>query len=413
MRVLHVLHSSLPFVCGYTIRSEHILRLQHEQGMTPAAVTSAQHPGCGAAREDIGGRAHWRTPRQPDGAPFVREWRLMRALGRSLEAAIDAFQPELLHAHSPVLVGLPALRAARRRGLPIVYEVRDLWENASVDHGKFSEGSPQYRIARAAETWALRRADAAVTICEALREEIASRVPRAEGIAVVPNGVDTARFTPRPAREDLRARWGLGGKAVLGYVGTFQPYEGLETLVAAMPLILAEIPAAHLFIAGAGGEGPRLRAQVEANGLGARVTFAGQVPPEEVVDLYPLLDIAVYPRILTRTTALTTPLKPLEAMAMARPVLASNVPAMREIVRHGETGTLFPAGDIETLARECIEALRDPGGQRALGERARRWVEIERRWPDLVGRYHRIYEGAMARRAGRHRGGPTGVAAEA
>jgi PEP-CTERM/exosortase A-associated glycosyltransferase len=399
MRVLHVLHSSLPLVCGYTIRSDRIIQLQREQGLHPAVVTSAQHPGGDALLDDIGDLAHWRTPRQPGGPPFVREWRLMRALGRRLDAAIEGFQPALLHAHSPVLVGLPALRAARRHGLPLVYEVRDLWENASVDRGKFGEGSPQYRIARAAETWALRHADAVVTICETLREELAYRASREEGIAVVPNGVDTARFTPRPPREDLRARWGLGGKTVIGYIGTFQPYEGLETLIAALPRILAEIPAAHLFIAGAGGEEPRLRAAVVAAELGARVTFAGQVPHEEVVDLYPLLDIAVYPRLLTRTTALTTPLKPLEAMAMERPVLASDVPAMRELVRPGETGTLFRAGDVDSLAARCVGALRDPGWQRVLGERARRWVERERQWPDLVGRYHEIYEGALRRGA--------------
>jgi PEP-CTERM/exosortase A-associated glycosyltransferase len=316
-----------------------------------------------------------------------------------------------VHAHSPVLVGLPALRAARRRGLPLVYEVRDLWENASVDRGKFGERSARYAVARAAETWLLRRADAVVTICEMLREELAYRLARAGGISIVPNGVDTARFAPRPPREDLRARFGLRGKTVIGYVGTFQPYEGLDTLIAALPRIAAAVPAAHLLLVGSGSEGPRLRAEVEAGGLGAQVTFAGQVPHEEIVDVYPLLDLLVYPRILTRTTSLTTPLKPLEAMAMARPVLASDVPAMRELVRPGETGSMFRAGDSESLAAKAIAALGNPEWQRALAERARAWVERERRWPDLVRRYHGIYEDAFVRAAARAQRPPERTAA--
>ncbi len=373
------------------------MRLQRDQGMSPAAVTSARCPAGSAPIEEIDGIEFWRTPPQGDAPPFVREWRLMRALSRRVEEAIDALQPEIVHAGSPVIVGLPALRAARRRGLPFVYEVRDLWENASVDQGKFGELSPQYVVARAAEGWLLRRADAVVTLCETLREELASRVDRPEGIAVVPNGVDTVRFTPRPARGDLRARWGLGGKTVIGYIGAFQLYEGLETLVAAMPRILAEAPGAHLFLAGRGPAEAGLRAQVEAAGLGARVTFAGEIPHAEVVDIYPLLDLAVYPRRLTRTTALTTALKPLEAMAMQRPVLASDVPAMRELVRPGETGMLFRAGDVDSLAERVAEALRDPGWCRTVAERARAWVERDRQWSAIVSAYRGIYAGAAAR----------------
>ncbi|MCC6552329.1 MAG: glycosyltransferase [Polyangiaceae bacterium] len=400
MRVLHVLHCSLPFLCGDTIRSDRIMALQRDQGMSPAAVTSARRPGGGAPIEEIGGIELWRTPAQREGPPFVREWRRMRALLRRIDEAIDALGPDVVHASSPALVGLPALRAARRRGLPFVYEVRDPWEDTSVDRGKLAEESPLYLAARAAEGWLLRRADAVVTICEALREELAYRAPRPEGIAVVPNGVDTARFSPRAPREDLRARWGLGGKKVIGYVGALRPCEGLATLVAAMPRILAEAPEAHLLLAGRGDEEPRLRAQIEAAGLGGRVTLAGEIPRGEIADVYPLLDLVVYPRRLTRATALTTPLEPLEAMAMARPVLASDVPAMRELVRPGETGMLFRADDGDALAARAVQALRDPGWRRVLAERARAWVEEERQWPALVSAYRGIYAGAAARARG-------------
>ncbi|HVY62520.1 MAG TPA: glycosyltransferase, partial [Planctomycetota bacterium] len=298
-----------------------------------------------------------------------------------------------------VLVGVPALRVARRAGVPLVYEVRDLWENASVDRGKFGLGGPFYRLARAAESRVLRGADAVVTICGGLRDELAPRVGRPGALHVVPNGVDADLFAARPPAAAVAARWGLAGKRVIAYVGTFQPYEGLDALIRALPAIAARVPAAHLLIAGSGGEERALRALTAALGLEARVTFTGRVPHAEVVDLYALADLLVYPRILTRTTALTTPLKPLEAMAMGRAVLVSDVPAMRELVRPGVTGLAFRAGDVDDLAREATRALEDGALAARLGAAARDWVLAERQWSTLVPGYGAIYEGLLAARA--------------
>jgi PEP-CTERM/exosortase A-associated glycosyltransferase len=396
MKILHAVHTSLPFICGYSIRSDYILRFQREGGLEPAVVSSAQHPNGEALREEINGVLHWRTPalagKQP---PLLREWRLMRALERELVRAVAEWKPEVLHAHSPMLVGLPALRAARRFGLPLVYEVRDLWENASVDRGKFAEGSPPYRAARSLESYVLRNADAVVTICEKLRDELATRTGRPDRLFVVPNGVDAASFTPGSA-PDARSRWGLDGKQVIAYVGTFQPYEGLPLLIAAMRLILERQPQAHLLITGSGGQEEQLRAQVRGEGLEGCVTFTGRLPHNEVAGIYAAADLMVYPRILTRTTALTTPLKPLEAMAMGRAVMVSDVPAMQELVRPGVTGLAFRAGDLSDLAEQCAGALRDPAARERMGEAGREWVLAERQWSQLVSRYRGVYETVLA-----------------
>jgi PEP-CTERM/exosortase A-associated glycosyltransferase len=399
-RVLHVLHNSLPLLCGYSIRSGAIVDHQRRQRLDPVVVTSPRQPGSVEDLvEDVDGTLHFRTGPPADvSLPLLRERALMRRLQQRIERVIDESRPHLVHAHSPVLVGLPALNAARNHGLPFVYEVRDLWENASVDRGKFRHNSPLYWLARGLETLVLRRADAVVTICEALKADVTSRVVDPDRVFVVGNGVDTTAFAPSPAHrpDDLRAELGLSGKHVLAYVGTFQPYEGLELLVRAMPAILARAPTAHLLIVG-GSVGENTAIETALQSLVARlaldghVTFTGRVPHAKVTSAYALADVVVYPRLLTRTTALTTPLKPLEAMSMGRAVVVSDVAGMRELVSDGDTGATFPAGDVEALSRVCVQLLKRPALREALGQRARDWAVRHREWPTLVARYHDIY----------------------
>jgi glycosyltransferase involved in cell wall biosynthesis len=308
-----------------------------------------------------------------------------------------------------VLVGLPALRVARRRRLPFVYEVRDLWENASVDRGRFRESSPLYRVARSLESRVLERADAVVTICEALRAELAPRAGRPDKVHVVANGVDTVAFSPGASSEAALGQHGLAGKRVVLYAGTFQPYEGLELLARAMPVILRHVPDAHLVIAGGsvslqyagsslhGTQEEALAALVSELGVGKSVTMTGRLPYEAMNGLYAAADVVVYPRLLTRTTALTTPLKPLEAMAAGRAVIVSDLPPMRELVRDQDVGLCFPAGDVGALAGRCVEVLGSPQLRDSLGRAARALVVAERQWPSLVAAYPGIYRAAQAR----------------
>ncbi|MBW2733141.1 MAG: glycosyltransferase [Deltaproteobacteria bacterium] len=397
MRVLHALHLSLPFIAGYSIRSSYILRFQRQHGIDPVVVTSAQDPN-GETRVTIDDVVHVRTPDILTLPAGLREAELMHTMYRSVDACIREFQPDLVHAYSPVLVGLPAMLAAKRHKLPFVYEVRDLWENASVDRGKFKEDSLLYKGARGLETRVYKNADAVITICEALRESVAPRVGCNTALHVVPNGVEVERFTPANADDETKKKWKLDGKQVLGYIGTFQPYEGLSTALTAMPRIAAAIPNAHLMITGAGGVEEELRAQVTREGLEQLVTFTGRVPHEQVKELYAIPDLFVYPRVLTRTTALTTPLKPLEAMATGKPVLVSDVGAMLELVRPGETGMVFEAGNAEDFAAKAIHILEDPARRESMGQAARRYVEQERQWPTIIGRYPDIYGAIPTRR---------------
>jgi glycosyltransferase involved in cell wall biosynthesis len=215
---------------------------------------------------------------------------------------------------------------------------------------------------------------------------------------VVENGVDAAHFQPGEHHSRLRTEHGLTGRPLLAYAGTFQPYEGLFSLLDALPRIRRQLPGAHLLIAGGPNGEAELRAGAKERGIAQHVTFTGRLPHERVSEVYEAADVMVYPRLLTRTTALTTPLKPLEAMSMGKPVLVSDVPALRELVTDGATGRAFAAGSAESLAERCVELLEDPAQARSLGNAAQRWVLAHRQWPQLVRRYPDIYEQALVGR---------------
>ena len=186
----------------------------------------------------------------------------------------------------------------------------------------------------------------------------------ADRITVIPNAVDTSefRFGARPDAA-LRNRLGLDGKTVIGFAGSFYAYEGLDLLIEAVALLA---PAS----AGPSRAARRRRsAGTGAAGAGARradspigVVFAGRVPHAEVQRYYDLIDVLAYPRHRMRLTELVTPLKPLEAMAQGRMFVASDVGGHRELVRDGETGFLFPAGDARALARAIESVLARTSG---------------------------------------------------
>jgi glycosyltransferase involved in cell wall biosynthesis len=179
---------------------------------------------------------------------------------------------------------------------------------------------------------------------------------------VVPNAVDVETFTGGSADAEMVDRLGLSGCRVLGFMGSFYAYEGVALLLRALPAILARWPKTKLLLVGGGYQENALQRQVVEQGLGGHVVFTGRVPHSRVPMYYDLVDVLVYPRLSMRLTELVTPLKPLEAMAYRRLVVASDVGGHVELIRDGETGLLFRAGDAAALAAKVVEALE-------LGER--------------------------------------------
>ena len=390
-RVLHVLDHSLPIGSGYSYRSRSIVSAQKRLGLEPVVLTSPKQGSDHDGRELVDGIPHYRTGRTGGRLPFARELLLMLRLASRITRVARAEGAELIHAHSPSLNGLPALWAGRRLGLPVIYEVRTFWEDAAVNNGTFAEGSVRYRVSRALETIVLRRAHRVVAICEGIRSEVVSRGVPPGRVAVVPNGVEAEWLEPRARATDLAVRLGLGAGPVFGYIGSFSRYEGLPFLIEAMAELLSRIPGARLLLVGGGRDEQAVRAAAQR--AGAAVLVPGRVPQELVRDFYTLVDVFVLPRRRIRLTELVTPLKPLEAMAMGIPVLASDIGGHAELVSDGETGLLFKAESQESLVEQASRLGRDPELRAQLGAGGRRWVERERTWERIVTRYLPIYGG--------------------
>ncbi len=396
MRILHVFDHSLPLHSGYTFRSAAILREQRALGWETFHLTGPRQTGCTVAEEDVDGLHFYRTAR-PTGLasrlPVLSQLADMWALEGRLNPLIDRLHPDIVHAHSPQLNAIPALRAARARGIPVVYEVRAFWEDAAVDHGTTRQGSLRYRASRALDTHAFRHVDAVTCICEGLRGDIIGRGIAPEKVTVIPNGVDIERFPlGGPPDLALKARLGLAGARVLGFIGSFYAYEGLDLLLAALPRILQAAPDVRVLLVGGGPQEAALKAQARSLGLDDKVVFAGRVPHGEVNRYYDLIDLLVYARHRMRLTELVTPLKPLEAMAQGHLFVASDVGGHRELIRHGETGWLFPADDPAALARAVLQAFSSRHRWDEMRVRARRFVETERSWKASVARYGPVYQ---------------------
>lgn len=400
MKILHIFDHSIPLHSGYTFRSMNILKEQRALGWETVHVTS---PKQGVARdiEDVDGYRFQRSG--PIGftkrLPVLGEMALMARLHAAMTRIVDAEKPDILHAHSPVLNALPAMSISRQYRLPLVYEVRAFWEDAAVDHGTSKEGGPRYRATRAVETFALKHASHVTTICEGLKGDILKRGVPESKVTVIPNAVDASKFTPvGPKDAELEEKLNLKAKKVIGFLGSFYAYEGLMLLVSAMPGILRRMPDARLLLVGGGSQREALEARVEELGIGHAVIMTGRVPHAEIDRYYSLVDVLAYPRLHMRLTDLVTPLKPLEAMALKKPVVASDVGGHRELIRDGETGILFKAGDEASLIEATVKLLGDPALWPRITEAGRKYVDEERTWARSVARYKSVYERLLAQR---------------
>ena len=392
-RVLHVLDHSLPLHSGYTFRTRAILKAQQGAGLEVRGITGLRHAAAGPAIETIDGLTFHRTPGTAEGLPGLREWREIGRLAAAIEALCGEWRPDVIHAHSPALCGQAALRAARRLGLPLVYEIRAFWEDAAVGNGTGSEGSLKYRLTRALENRAVAGADAVVTICRGLKDDLVARGTDPSRITIAPNGVDLTLFgTPQPRDPALAEALGLGEGPVIGFIGSFYDYEGIDDLIAAMPMLIARQPDARLLLVGGGPREAALKAQAEASSARAAIRFVGRVPHEDVERYYALADAMAYPRKASRLTDLVTPLKPLEAMAQGKLVAASSVGGHRELIADGVTGRLFAPDDPAACAGALANFLGERDRWDAYRAAGRRHVEERHDWARNVARYLGVYQ---------------------
>jgi len=233
----------------------------------------------------------------------------------------------------------------------------------------------------------------------ALRADLAGYLAEFERVSFDSSMIWAANGSNEVMHQLLLA-FGGPGRTVLGFAGSFYAYEGLDLLLDAFARLAPARPDVAVLLLGGGPQEQALRERAAALGVAGRVIFAGRVPHQDVNRYYDLIDVLVYPRHRMRLTELVTPLKPLEAMAQGRIVLASDVGGHLELVRHRENGYLFAAGDVDALARAIVDVLDRREEWPRIARTARAYVETERNWTVSVARYEPIYR-RLAAGAGR------------
>lgn len=395
MRILHVLDHSIPLHSGYTFRTRSILKEQRALGWETFHITGPKQGEYKGDEELVDNE--WVFARTPNKhwmnrIPVLNQLAVIENLTKRLRDVAKAIRPDILHAHSPALNAIAALRVGKQLGIPVVYEIRAFWEDAAVDHGTSTEWGLRYRLTRAMETYAIKHAHAVTTICEGLRTEILSRGIAPGKVTVIPNAVNIDDFTVGEACDPtLASHLGIDDKIVLGFIGSFYAYEGLNVLLDAVPMMLAQNPKICVLLVGGGPQDAALKQQAIDLGIADKVIFTGRVPHDQVQGYYNLVDVLVYPRLRMRLTELVTPLKPLEAMAQGRLLVASNVGGHRELIDDGTTGILFAADDANDLAKKVLTLLQATSRWETLKVAARSFVETKRSWKVSVARYENVY----------------------
>ena len=396
MKILHVFDHSIPLHSGYTFRSCAILKKQHVLGIETCHVTSPKHGNNQVEIEEIEGLKFYRSAPVSglmSKLPVLNQMSYIAPMVKRILEVIEIEKPDIIHAHSPALNGLAALKAGRKSGLPVVYEIRAFWEDAAVDHGTCKEDDLRYRLTRKLETHVVKHANAVTTICEGLKNDLINRGFHKEKFTVIPNAVNVEQFTILEQKDKaLEQELDFENCQVLGFLGSFYGYEGIDLTVAAMPSILAENPSVRLLLVGGGPQEQNLKQQVVLLGLEGKVIFTGRVPHSDIGKYYSLVDLLVYPRKAMRLTNLVTPLKPLEAMAQGKPVIASDVGGHKELIKDNETGFLFKAGDVVQLSQRISELLKDKETLQSVLAPGRHYVENVRNWQNSVTNYLPMYK---------------------
>jgi glycosyltransferase involved in cell wall biosynthesis len=395
-RIVHLLNNALPQkVAGYTIRAHRTMLAQRAVGLDPVGLTK---PGFPWAQ----GHLDARPSDEVDGIVYHHlRFDRLREVGtashvefalQAMAPIIERLRPAVLHPTTPFDNGQVALALRTVYDVPVVYEVRGFLEDTWLSrYSEEASATDRYLLHRATEGRVAGLADHVVTLGQAMKEDLVSRGVPPERITVVPNAVDVEEFRPTGDDRGLARELGIEGKVVMGYVSSLVPYEGVRYLLQAVAVLRDRGYDVAALIVGDGPDRAPLQRLAEELDLARFARFTGRVPPADVSQYYELMDLFVVPRTADRVCRFVTPLKPVEAMAMERCVVVSDIPALAETVRVGETGFTFEVENAGSLADVAEGLVEDRELRRQVGQRARAFVAAERSWTRNAETYRRIY----------------------
>lgn len=385
--IRYYIHCSLPHHSnGYATRSHSVLTTLKEHGLDVIGATRPGYPWdvrfdkkpkdqTGYFIDDI---KYEHLPGLIQRDMTISDY--INKASQLIESDIKKNGAKIIHACSNYLNAFPALIAARRLGLPFVYEVRGFWEITEASRKLGWLDSDKFAIDKKMESLLIENSDAVITLTESMKNEIVNRGAVQEKIFVAPNAVSIDKFNPTEKDISLQDKIGLNDNITIGYVGSIVDYEGLDDLISASYQLLNAGYKFNVLIVGDGAALNNLKYQVRNLGIEKHVFFTGRVPHDDIVKYYSLIDIAPFPRKALEVCELVSPLKPFEAMALRKCVIASDVKAIKEFITDGENGFLFKKNDINSLRDTLAKLIDNPALRNSVMAKSRVWVSSNRTW---------------------------------
>ena len=302
-------------------------------------------------------------------------------------------KPFAIHSASNFVVGLAGARAAKALGIPSIYEIRGFWHLTQATKREGYEGSDHYKLSERFEIETAKESDYVFTITKALKDILVENGVEESKISVLPNAVDASKFKIIPKDVELEKELGFENKVVIGYIGSFVDYEGLDLLLEACSILKEKHgDIFRLLLVGDGDTMQLLRRTTRFLQLEDQVVFTGRIPHDEVQKYYSLIDIAPLPRKGLRVCELVSPLKPFEAMGSGKVLVVSSVQALAEIVDDGVTGMVFEKDNSADLAAKLETAILDENLRKQIGNDANKWVMENHSWEVISDRVTKIYD---------------------
>ena len=326
---------------------------------------------------------------------------LEKYLNKSVDYLLEEAKkrkPSIIHSASNFVCGYAGVKAARLLGIPSIYEIRGFWHLTQSTKREGYENSDHYNVSEKLEIETAKLANHVFTITGSIKDILVENGVDESKISILPNAVDIEKFTIEKRDEELEQKLGLKDKIVIGYIGSFVEYEGLDLLIKACKMLYEEVgDVFRLLLVGDGDVFDKLRSLAEDSGLSEFVIFTGRVHHDDVQRYYSLIDIAPLPRKGFRVCELVSPLKPFEAMASGKLLITSNVKALNEIIEHGVTGLVFEKDNYQDLAEKLGSVIVDEDLRNEIAKNGNIWVKENHSWEKIAKSVTSIYEHLLER----------------